>query len=162
EHVWVTDSANNRVQELSSSTGAFMATFGWGVKDGKEALERCTDAATCRGGLGGPGTGELKKPTGIAVAPNGNRWGADTQNNRIKNSSGEEKSVGRAGSGGPGGGVSAAPAGLVTDTHENLWVVDSRNNRVQEVSKTGKFVQTFGWGVKDGKEELETCISGES
>jgi sugar lactone lactonase YvrE len=162
EHVWVADSANNRVQELSSSTGAFIATFGWGVKDGKEALERCTEATTCQAGLGGPGSGELRKPTGIAVAPNGNLWVADSENNRIENFSAEGKFVAMAGSSGTDGGQFSAPAGLVTDTHENLWVVDSRNNRVQEVSKTGKFVQTFGWGVKDGKEELETCISGEA
>jgi sugar lactone lactonase YvrE len=157
EHVWVTDSANSRVQELSSSTGAFIATFGWGVKDGKEALESCTEAAKCRAGLAGPVSGELNKPTGIAVAPSGDLWVADAENNRIEKFSAEGQFLTTSGTSGTGGGQFSAPAGLVTDSHENVWVVDSRNNRVQEISKTGGFVQTFGWGVKDGKEELETC-----
>jgi streptogramin lyase len=165
EHVWVTDSGNNRVQELSTKSGAFIATFGWGVNEGKGELETCTEAAKCRAGLTGSEAGELKRPTGIAVAPNGNKWVADTENNRVERFSAEGTTkatlLSISGSSGTGGGQYSGPAGLVTDTHENLWVVDSHNNRVQELSKSGAFLQTFGWGVKDGKKELETCTSSE-
>lgn len=39
----------------------------------------------------------------------------------------------------------------------NVYVVDEGNNRVDEFSAWGEFVEAWGWGVADGKNELQTC-----
>jgi hypothetical protein len=38
-----------------------------------------------------------------------------------------------------------------------LYVADRTNNRVDVFTEDGKFVEAFGWGVKTGAGELETC-----
>jgi RHS repeat-associated protein len=59
--VWVADTGNNRIDELSS-TGHFMRSFG-------------------REGIG---AGQLKAPAGIAIDAEQNAWVADTANNRAQ------------------------------------------------------------------------------
>jgi DNA-binding beta-propeller fold protein YncE len=68
-HVYVSDLANNRIDEFTS-WGGFVKAFGWGVADGtSEELQTC--ATTCFRGLEGSGPGQLKRPTGIAVDSSG-------------------------------------------------------------------------------------------
>ena len=50
-------------------------------------------------------------------------------------------------------------AGVAADSQGNISVVNEGNNRVDEFSPEGNFIRTFGWGVKDGKAEAETCTS---
>ena len=59
--VYVVDTANNRIQEFSSS-GGYLTQFG---KEGKENVQ-------------------FKKPEGIAIGPNGDVYVADTGNSRIQ------------------------------------------------------------------------------
>ena len=40
-----------------------------------------------------------------------------------------------------------------------MYVTDQGNNRVDEFNSSGSFIETFGWGVTDGKAEFETCTS---
>ena len=70
-NVVVTDRANGRVQELTS-TGEFVRAFGWdAVSDGNpgdsatDEFEICVDAATCKAGTAGGGLGQFG-----AAAPN--------------------------------------------------------------------------------------------
>ena len=53
------------------------------------------------------------------------------------------------------------PSAIAVDTtaSEDVWVADTGNNRIEEFSPSGSFIETFGWGVSDGKEVLETCKS---
>ncbi len=52
----------------------------------------------------------------------------------------------------------ATPQGIGVDPNNgHLYVADLTNNRIDELSAWGVFVKAFGWGVRDGKEELETC-----
>jgi DNA-binding beta-propeller fold protein YncE len=77
-NVYVADSANNRVQELTA-TGAFVAMFGWDVNETKtrqatssQAEENvCTGASgdMCTAGVQGTAAGQLAYPAGVAVAP---------------------------------------------------------------------------------------------
>jgi RHS repeat-associated protein len=49
------------------------------------------------------------------------------------------------------------PNGITTDPSGNTWVSDAGDNRLSEYSSTGSAVLSIGWGVLDGKEELEVC-----
>ncbi len=79
-NLYVADSANNRVQELSA-TGTFIAMFGWDVNETEDRrasatqAERdlCTAASgdACTAGMAGTAAGQLTYPESIAVAPSG-------------------------------------------------------------------------------------------
>jgi RHS repeat-associated protein len=58
--------------------------------------------------------------------------------------------------GGEAGQLHGANA-VATDSSGNVWVSDSENNRIEEFTATGAFSQAFGWGVLNGKEELQDC-----
>jgi YD repeat-containing protein len=51
------------------------------------------------------------------------------------------------------------PTGLAVDSGANVWISDTANNRIDQFSAAGNFIKTFGWGVSDGKAELEACAS---
>ncbi len=54
----------------------------------------------------------------------------------------------------------ATPQGIgVNPNNGHLYVADLTNNRIDELSAWGVFVKAFGWGVRDGAEELETCTA---
>jgi DNA-binding beta-propeller fold protein YncE len=62
--LYVVDRGNNRVEKLGPK-GEFIATWGWGVKDGKKEFQVCTSA--CQAGIAGSGKGQLDVPGAIAV-----------------------------------------------------------------------------------------------
>lgn len=62
--VYVADRGNHRVEQFTSS-GAFVAVWGWGVSDGASEFEVCTSG--CQAGLAGSGEGQLSSPEGIAI-----------------------------------------------------------------------------------------------
>ena len=156
-NVYVSDLANNRIQELSSS-GAFVRTFGWGVKDGSAEFETCTTAETCRPGVAGSGAGQFNAPHGLAIDASGNVWVADCNNNRLEEFSATGAYERQVGSAGSGSGQLSCPGGIAISAG-NLYVADYSNNRIAEFSGTGTFIKAFGWGVADGKSELESCTS---
>jgi hypothetical protein len=51
--------------------------------------------------------------------------------------------------------------GIVADPNlpGHVYVADSSNNRIDEYTAWGEFVKAWGWGVKDGKAEPETCTT---
>jgi DNA-binding beta-propeller fold protein YncE len=61
---YVVDAGNDRVERFGPA-GEFLASWGWGVSDGKAEYEVCTSA--CKAGLAGEGEGELDAPQAIAV-----------------------------------------------------------------------------------------------
>lgn len=66
EHLYVTDSLANRVDEFTFE-GTFVRAFGEGVVNGAHAFQVCTTASGCVEGLGGSDRGALYQPYGIAV-----------------------------------------------------------------------------------------------
>jgi RHS repeat-associated protein len=63
------------------------------------------------------------------------------------------------GSSGTGAGQLKEPTGVAVAPTSNVWVADGANHRLSEFSSSGTFIQDVGWGVTDGKEELETCTA---
>jgi streptogramin lyase len=52
-----------------------------------------------------------------------------------------------------------APRATAIATSGNVYVLDAANNRIDEYSPAGAFIETFGWGVSNGKAEFEVCKS---
>jgi hypothetical protein len=155
----VADEENNRI-DVFNEKGEFVKAFGFGVSNGKAELETCT--SSCKAGIAGSSTGELKAPKGVAVDSKGDILVADTGNNRIEefNEKGESPKV--FGSSGTGGGQFDEPKGIAIDSHNDVWIADTENFRIQELGEEGKFIKTFGFGVgseKAGKEneKFEVC-----
>lgn len=139
-NVYVTDQGNSRVQELSSS-GTFIRTFGWGVKDGKAEFEIC--ATECKSGIAGAGNGQFSSVAGLGVDASGNVWVADFGNNRIQEFNEKGEYVKQFGASGTEAGRFEGPLN-VAFSGGNVYVTDFRNNRVQEFSTAGTFLAKFG------------------
>ncbi len=160
-NVWVTDTANNRIEKFSSA-GVLLGAYG----------------------SVGSGAGQFNGPWGIAVNQStGNVYVSDQGNNRIEefSSSGAFiKAVGwgvsngnseletctsscQAGLAGSGNGEVYVEAGVAVDSSGNIWVADYGNNRIQEFSEAGGFIQKFGSeGTGEGlfKGPLNIAFSG--
>ncbi len=52
------------------------------------------------------------------------------------------------------------PRGIATDpTSGNVYVADQGNNRINEFTIWGVFVKAWGWGVRNGDPELQSCTA---
>ena len=121
----VDDSGNDRIERFSlqaGNTGAtLVATYG-------QSGSGSTSPA-----------GDLNNPTGIAVAPNGTIWVADTLNNRIQSMTttgfwtAYTKPVGSTMPFNIPWGVTVAPDG-------NIWVSDTGNNRLVSMDTSGNLI----------------------
>jgi tripartite motif-containing protein 71 len=124
----VDDTGNARIERFTLSTGDTSAT--WIATYGKKGAASPTAPA-----------GVLNQPTGIAVAPNGTIWVADTRDNRIQSLSTTGvwtafakplASTGQKGFNGPWG-VAVAPDG-------SIWVSDTGNNRIVSMDVSGNLI----------------------
>ena len=117
----VDDSGNDRIERFSLQAGNSSATL----------------VATY--GQSGSAVGDLNTPTGIAVAPNGTIWVADTLNNRIQSMTttgfwtAYAKPVGSTMPFNIPWGVTVAPDG-------NIWVSDTGNNRLVSMDTSGNLI----------------------
>ena len=120
----VDDSGNDRIQRFTMSAGNTGVM--WDANYGSKGMGKTAPA------------GELNNPTGIAVAPDGTIWVADTVNNRIQSLSTSGTWTVftiTTGSGHQTGfkvpwGVTVAPDG-------SIWVADTGNNRVVSMTTSG-------------------------
>jgi tripartite motif-containing protein 71 len=119
--IWITDPRNDLVRHLSAS-GAFLGALG--------------QAAT---GTSPPAAGDLLEPQGVAVAPSGVVYVADTGHGRI---------VSFAPSGAPlgalGAGLLTRPVALAVGPHGDLYVADAAAGRVVVLSPAGTGVSVLG------------------
>ena len=63
------------------------------------------------------------------------------------------------GSSGSGAGQLEEPTAVALASSGNVWVADGSNHRIELFSPSGSFIETVGWGVSNGKSELQTCTS---
>jgi DNA-binding beta-propeller fold protein YncE len=61
--------------------------------------------------------------------------------------------------GGNGGDEKGGSGLAVNNSTHDIYVADTNNHRVDEYAATGGFIRAFGYGVLDGKAELETCTA---
>ncbi|HEY5195238.1 MAG TPA: 6-bladed beta-propeller [Solirubrobacteraceae bacterium] len=148
-NVYVSDQANNRVEELSS-TGAFIKMFGWGVgKAAKAEFEICT--TECKAGTAGTGNGQFSVMAGLAVDASGNVWVADFGNNRVQEFNEKGEYARKFGTVGKGAEQFEGPLNIAV-YGSDLYITDYHNNRVQEFTTSGAHVKVFGEaGSENGK-----------
>ncbi|MEI6845481.1 MAG: 6-bladed beta-propeller [Candidatus Firestonebacteria bacterium] len=91
---------------------------------------------------------EFNRPSGIAVASNGNIYVADTGNDRIKIFTGEGSYLGSFGKRGSGDGELLNPYHLALDKNDDLYVLDAGNQCIKKFSKDGKYILKTGAGLE--------------
>ena len=87
--VYVPELDNERVSVFSPS-GEFLFAFGYGVRDGSNALETCTAVTHCIRGLSGSGAGEFSAPQAVTIDSEGNVYVANVANSRVEKFKPEE------------------------------------------------------------------------
>ena len=141
-NVWVTDYSNNRIEEFNS-TGTFLRTLGFDVKEGgKNEYEVCT--SSCKAGLAGSGNGQFSGPRGITVSTSGNIYVVDQGNNRVEEFNSSSAFVKAFGKKGTEPGEFQSPVSVAISPNQAVWVGDYGNNRVDEFTELGAFIGSFG------------------
>ena len=102
-----------------------------------------TGAAGFAGDYGSATAAQLNNPKGLAVAPNGDLYIADTGNNVIR-MVGAEAGVIRSVS---TPGLLNAPSGVALDKAGNLYIADTGNNVVREIGRYNGFVSSLAGTV---------------
>jgi predicted membrane-bound mannosyltransferase/DNA-binding beta-propeller fold protein YncE len=127
--LYVADTENHRIQHMTTD-GTVLQTWGSFADSSKGAA---------------PG-GTFYEPWGIAVAPNGSVFVADTWNHRIQKFSPTGEFITMWGSFGQAETPTAfwGPRGLAFDSKGHLFVTDTGNKRVVIFDTDGNFIGQFG------------------
>ena len=155
---YVADTGRNRI-DVFNAEGVFQAAWGWGVTDGADHYEICTDS--CLPGLAppppaNPGAGQLNRPRGIAFDPaTGDVYVADTGDGRVEVFSSAGAYLAQIGSPGTGDGQVVAPTGVAVDAATgSVYVADGQSEVVQVFTTAGTYVSQFGsFGTAGGQFE---------
>lgn len=145
--LYVVDSDNNRIQHLSANGNVLQV---WG-----------SFADVAQGEAPG---GTFNQPWGVAVAPDGSVYVADTWNYRIQKFSSDGKFITMWGTG-PGFGNDQfyGPRGLAVDSLGHLFVADTGNKRIVIFDANGKYLGEFGSpGMQIGQldEPVDVALDG--
>jgi predicted membrane-bound mannosyltransferase/sugar lactone lactonase YvrE len=117
-------------------------------------------------GTEGSEPGQFQRPRGIAIAPDGTLYVADTENHRIQHLDQDGKPLHVWGSfadlaqGAAPGGTFFEPWGLAVAPDGSVYVADTWNHRIQKFSPEGEFLTMWGffgqaerpdafWGPRD-------------
>lgn len=152
--LYVPESGNRRIQKFTFANPCpagtttivagvcFVVMWGWGVKDGSNTFQACTNA--CQAGISGSGDGQFNVPVGIALDNLDNMYIGETGNQRIQKfvlanpcpAMTTELAAGicfawKLGTPGSGDGQFNVPQGLSVDAAGRVYVSERDNFRVQ-------------------------------
>ena len=150
--VYVADTSNNRIDELTSS-GAFVRAFGWGVLNGASEPQVCT--TTCQAGIYGTAAGQLEAPYFIAIdndpssPSHGDFYVASSVGKQIQKFSPAGSEIGSPITEAPKGKPFGSILGIAVDPAGGLWVenqesfgidfADSFDNAIANSFVSGKW-----------------------
>ncbi len=150
--VYVVDTGNSRVEKWGGPSSGPVLTqatvydpaTGNVVETRPPAVqeEQAPKAYTFKFAFGTSGTenGQFSKPSGVAVAANGNVYVLDAGNDRVQEFSSSGGYLGQFGKKGGGSGGLLNPGGLAVSPTGEVYVADSGNNRVEIFSETGTYI----------------------
>jgi uncharacterized protein (TIGR03663 family) len=109
-------------------------------------------------GSNGSGAGQFLTPRGVAVAPDGTIYVADSGNHRIQAFDSGGRHLFSFGSQGEAPGQLNEPWGLAVAPDGTVYVADTWNHRVQAFTPTGEYKFSFGsfGNVQNGDPQSET------
>ncbi len=113
-NVWVTDTGNNRVEELNEK-GEYVKVFG----------------------TAGTGNGQFNEPVGITIDSHSNTWVTDATNNRVEEFNEKGEYATQFGTTGSENGQFHEPWSIQVNTRNEIFVSDSANTRIQKLAPTG-------------------------
>ena len=134
--LYITDTNNGRIEHFSAS-GQLLNT--WGVIGSVDQ---------------GAAGSSFKEPWGIAVAPDGSVYVADTWNYRIQKFAADGTFITMWGMAGQGETPTAfwGPRGVAVDQAGNVYVTDTGNKRVVVFDSNGTYITEFGsYGMEPGQ-----------
>ncbi len=116
------------------------------TKEGQVAVVRIPNEKSefITWGREGSGNGEFKNPKGIAVAPDGSIYVADTYNHRVQVFAPDGSFITKWGREGSGEGEFNWPRGIAVAPDGSIYVADRDNNRVQVFAPDGSFITKWG------------------
>ena len=164
-NVYVSDSNNYRIKKLSS-TGSLISMWGWGVQDGSDEYQTCTNS--CQTGLANGSTsiiGKIYYITGLATDTGGNVYFGDSNNYRVQKYDSSGNFISTFGWGvqdgsssfqvctsgcqpgisGTGQGQFEYVSGLTIDGSGNIFIADSGNSgRIQKFDSSAGYITQWG------------------
>jgi DNA-binding beta-propeller fold protein YncE len=187
QSLFVTDSGNDRIQQLSTSlvykseydspggigsaVGQMSDPTGIAVDSGKliisdtgnNRIEELTTAYANpqAGGSAASGQGQFVNPQGLAVnATTHEIEVADEGNTRIERLSSAFAYETQFTSAGYSGLVLDFPVEITTDSQHNVWIADAGNSRIVEVSPSGQMIRAIGAGGGTYLSSFGSCGPG--
>jgi len=118
-----------------------------------------TDDFIFKFGSTGTANGEFGSPADAAVDSNGRIIVVDEANHNFQIFDSRGNFVSKIGTQGSGEGQFSFPNSVAVDSNDRIIVADGGNDRIQIFDSNGNFVTMFGFGVDDGSNAFQTCIS---
>jgi hypothetical protein len=143
-HLFIADSGNNTVREVTAGGGVTTVAGSGGLPGGSSD--------------GAGGAARFSNPSGAAVDGSGNVYVADSGNSTIRKiapGGAVTTFAGVAGATGTSDGVGSAarfnaPAGVAVDSAGNIYVADTNNNTVRKITSGGSVTTLAGVGGQTG------------
>ena len=130
--------------------------------EGKQEILQADDVI----GTPGSGEGQFQMPKGIAMAPDGSIYVADTFNHRVQHFSADGTFIQQWGSKSPEcpypgsppsnvpSGTFCEPWGIAVGADGSVYVADTWNNRIQKFTADGQFITMWGHGITQDPNDL--------
>lgn len=162
--IWIADFGNSRIR-IFDLQGGFLG--GWGGKgDGPHGFRDLSAVAIAGENVYVADTwngrvqkfslaGEWKAkatglfgPRGLAVAPSGDVWVADTGNHRVAHFDSDLSAIDSVGKEGSGPGGFSSPVGVAVAPSGTVYVADTGNRRIVRLDPSGRYLSSWpvpGW-----------------